>query len=197
MIMCHLQYRNCSLSDFSNWSEWVFHVNESRRYCENFTISKWREFVRMVQTGLLASDLPSHHPYWSVMIKRRDGLSLKNANTTRTPFEDYIVSQGFVCDNSSMGYDNYSGGYSSMGKIFDCYIHADGRRIYYGLHELHKPPTLISPRPNVRVYRDEPNRIAWEDCDDNMNVILQKYTPAEIFRAMYDRTIVLEVDLRT
>lgn len=69
--------------------------------------------------------------------------------------------------------------------------------IIFGLHEGGKPPTLISPRPRIEVKRIKEGNEVVEDeqCDDSMNVVLKNISHEEIFKAMYDRSIVIKIDL--
>jgi len=69
--------------------------------------------------------------------------------------------------------------------------------ICFGLHEVGKPPTLIYPRPRIEVKRiKEGNEIVKnEQYDDSMNVVLKDIPHEEIFKAMYDKSIVIKIDL--
>ena len=69
--------------------------------------------------------------------------------------------------------------------------------ICFGLHESGKPPTLISPRPRIEVNRikDGEKIVENEQYDDSMNVVLKDISHEEIFKAMYDRSIVIKIDL--
>ena len=74
----------------------------------------------------------------------------------------------------------------------------DGKgEICFGLHEVGKPPTLISPRPRIEVKRikDGKEVIENEQWDDSMNVVLKDIPHEEIFKAMYDKSIVIKIDL--
>ena len=66
--------------------------------------------------------------------------------------------------------------------------------ICFGLHEAGKPSTLISPRPRIRVLKN--NIILTEQNDDAMNIVLKEIEYEEIFKAMYDKSICFEFDLR-
>lgn len=61
--------------------------------------------------------------------------------------------------------------------------------IIFGLNERDKPATLIYPRPKMQT-GDIPTTCLGDDC---MNAALQQFSPEEIFQAMYDRSIVLQV----
>lgn len=69
--------------------------------------------------------------------------------------------------------------------------------ICFGLHEVGKPPTLISPRPRIEVtrIRDGKEVIENEQYDDSMNVVLKDVSHEEILKAMYDKSIVIKIDL--
>lgn len=74
------------------------------------------------------------------------------------------------------------------------------KEIVFGLHEHGKPPTLITPRPNIKVKRKEivdgvEQVVTYTELfDDSMNVALSKQTPEEIYNAMYNESIVFEYD---
>ena len=82
--------------------------------------------------------------------------------------------------------------FSTMSDLDIRYI-KDKIEIVYGLHEHGKPPTLIFPRPNIKVLREEGK--TDEEFDDNMNICLQKETPKDIFKAMFDKSITFTYDL--
>lgn len=69
--------------------------------------------------------------------------------------------------------------------------------ICFGSHEVGKPPTLISPRPRIEVMRikDGKEVIENEQYDDSMNVVLKDIPHEEILKAMYDKSIVIRIDL--
>lgn len=69
--------------------------------------------------------------------------------------------------------------------------------IIYGLHEKDKPPTLIQPRPKIKVKRKKEDNIVIEDeqYDDSMNITLQQIEYETIFKGMYDKSICFEFDL--
>ena len=69
--------------------------------------------------------------------------------------------------------------------------------IIFGLNESKKPPTLIYPRPRIEIKRIKEGKIITEGeyLDDSMNIVLNCVPHEEIFKAMYDNTIVLKVDL--
>ncbi len=64
--------------------------------------------------------------------------------------------------------------------------------IMWGLNELHKPPTLTYPRPNIRVIRQNGEfhlTILRQNFDDAMNLCLQRENHQDIYNALFDRTI--------
>lgn len=69
--------------------------------------------------------------------------------------------------------------------------------ICFGIHESGKPPTLVFPRPKIEIKRVINGQIVIEDeqLDDSMNIVLSKVNHNEILKAMYDKSIVLTVDL--
>lgn len=69
--------------------------------------------------------------------------------------------------------------------------------ICFGLHEVGKPPTLISPRPRIEVKRIREGKVVIENeqFDDSMNIVLLKIDFEDILKAMYDNSICFEFDL--
>jgi hypothetical protein len=69
--------------------------------------------------------------------------------------------------------------------------------ICFGLNEYGKPPTLISPRPRIEVRRikDGKEVIENEKYDDSMNVVLKEIPHEDILKAMYDKSVVIKIDL--
>lgn len=61
--------------------------------------------------------------------------------------------------------------------------------IVFGLSEFGKPPTLISPRPKIRINRD--GVTLNQTMDDVMNIVLMNFTPERIYDAMYSPNIIL------
>lgn len=63
--------------------------------------------------------------------------------------------------------------------------------IIYGLHLIGYPPTLISPRPKIRVSKIEGNCVETfnEKTDDAMNICLKEELPQDIYKAMFDKTL--------
>ena len=68
----------------------------------------------------------------------------------------------------------------------------DDLKIWWGLNEQSKPPTLCYPRPNIML------KIA--DCsfgnqfDDAMNICLKEESNEDIFKALFDKTIFFKYD---
>lgn len=75
------------------------------------------------------------------------------------------------------------------------------KEIVFGLREKDKPPTLISPRPRIRVKRfrtineKQIEVIENQDFDDSMNIVLSKIDFEDILKAMYDNSICFDFDL--
>jgi len=69
--------------------------------------------------------------------------------------------------------------------------------IVFGFEAIGKPPTLLQPRPNIRVKTTVNchglliEHVALQDECDAMLFILAKHTPKAVFEAIYDREIVL------
>lgn len=82
------------------------------------------------------------------------------------------------------------------GRICILYI-KDDREIYWGLSEHNKPPTLLYPRPNIEVVRKHPWGVVKETelWDDSMNMCLKKETSEDIYKAMYDDTVIFKYNL--
>jgi len=69
--------------------------------------------------------------------------------------------------------------------------------IIFGLNQFNKPPTLVSPRPRIRVKRVVNGDVVIQDesLDDSMNIALRLLPLDDIFNAMYDSSKILEIDL--
>lgn len=74
--------------------------------------------------------------------------------------------------------------------------------ICFGLREAGKPPTLICPRPKIRIQKTiikgsfKRDIIITEEWDDAMNIVLKEIEYEDIFKAMFDKSICFEFDLR-
>jgi hypothetical protein len=142
-----------------------------------------------------------------------------------TKFEQFLLDKGYIkhiLNCKTMKFEIAKGHtISTMANLDHRYIHntddnllqkiASGKsvmeedftyedrkgEICFGLHEAGKPPTLISPRPRIGVKRvkDGKEVLETEQWDDSMNVVLGKNPHEEIFKAMYDRGIVIKIDL--
>lgn len=69
--------------------------------------------------------------------------------------------------------------------------------IIYGYSYENKPPTLIYPRPRVIVCKYDTNGSIINDkfvSDDAVNLVLASVPPKEIFKALYDKSIVFNFD---
>lgn len=74
----------------------------------------------------------------------------------------------------------------------------DEIEIAYGLHEAHKPPTLIYPRPKIKMVINDDVfgfKTLNEQSDDAMNLCMQKEDHQLILKAMFDKNILFEYDL--
>lgn len=77
----------------------------------------------------------------------------------------------------------------------------DDIKIWWGLNELGKPPTLVAPRPKINLKIDTSkydgifirNSIC-EVFDDAMNVCLKKESPELIYKALFDNSIIFNYD---
>lgn len=75
----------------------------------------------------------------------------------------------------------------------------DDVSVIWGLSEYGKPPTLVYPRPNIKNKHvdNSPAKFCiggvFFNQDDDINKILSKYRNEEIYNAMFDKTILLEL----
>ena len=65
------------------------------------------------------------------------------------------------------------------------------------MNECEKPSTLISPRPRIEVKRIKEDKevLENEQYDDSMNVVLRDIPHDEILKAMFDKSIIIRIDL--
>jgi hypothetical protein len=142
-----------------------------------------------------------------------------------TKFEQMLLDKGylkFVLNCKTMKYEEATGHtISTMVNLDHRYFHssdtnvlqkiATGKsvmdedftwedregEICFGLHEAGRPPTLISPRPRIRIKRINEGRevVETEIRDDSMNIVLKEFQHEEIYKAMYDKSIFIELDL--
>lgn len=138
-----------------------------------------------------------------------------------TSFEQFLLDKGYIMfafDSKEMKYykpKNHT--ISTMVNLGHSYIHNSDsnlldkieqgksvmeddftwedrkNEIVFGLREKDKPPTLISPRPRLDIYRQ--GFTIREDRDDAMNIALSNFSNEEIFEAMYNKDISLELKL--
>jgi hypothetical protein len=137
-----------------------------------------------------------------------------------TSFENFLIEKGYI----RFAFDATKGKYyqpklyviSTMSNLGHLYIHESDvnllskikedksitpedrkNEIIFGLHEKDRPPTLIYPRPKIKVTRTKEDNIIIEDeqFDDSMNIVLQKENFNQILKAMYDKSICFEYDL--
>ena len=124
-----------------------------------------------------------------------------------TSFEQYLIGVGYkkhLFNNRTMN-DEPTNKHviSTMVNLDHRYIHDKHDQIIcFGLHEAEKPPTLKYPRPRIEVLRtsviDGVAVYSREDerFDDAMNLALRKEDPETIYRAIFDKSIVLKYDIR-
>lgn len=73
--------------------------------------------------------------------------------------------------------------------------------VCFGLYEVGKPPVLIHPRPRIKVKRikeiEGVDNVVIEDerFADSISVMLQSESNDDIFKAMFDTSIVFRYDL--
>lgn len=122
-----------------------------------------------------------------------------------TRFEQMLLDKGYIkhiLNCKTMKFEEAKGHtISTMVNLDHRYVHNTDenilRIICFGLHEAGKPPTLISPRPRIEVKRikDGKEIIENELYDDSMNVVLKNIPHEEIYKAMYDKSIIIRIDL--
>jgi hypothetical protein len=137
-----------------------------------------------------------------------------------TAFENFLIEKGYI----RFAFDAAKGKYyepklyviSTMSNLGHLYIHESDvnllskikedksitpedrkNEIIFGLHEKDRPPTLIYPRPRIKIKRTKEDKIIIEDeqFDDSMNIVLQKENFNQILKAMYNKSICFEYDL--
>lgn len=114
-------------------------------------------------------------------------------------FIQYIINKGYepnIYDHTTKSYKPITNEIiSSLGHVLFFYINKNDSSdiISYGLNEYGLPPTIVHPRPRIKVIRDEITE--REDRDSSMNIAIQKETSEDIYNAIYDRSIVFEYDL--
>ena len=142
-----------------------------------------------------------------------------------TSFENFLIEKGYIrfAFDTAKGkyYQPKLYVISTMSNLYHLYIHKsdvnllskikEGKstknnsitpedrknEITFGLHQQDKPPTLIYPRPRIKIKRTKEDNIIIEDgqFDDSMNIVLQKENFNQILKAMYDKSICLKYDL--
>jgi dynactin complex subunit len=122
-----------------------------------------------------------------------------------TKFEQFLLNKGYVkhkFNTKTMKIElSNENDISCMGNIDFRYYHVDDvnkeNAIIFGLHEKDKPVTLISPRPRLKVTRiiDNEKVIQNEIFDDSMNVAFSMIPNDLILIAMFNKNILLEIDL--
>lgn len=124
-----------------------------------------------------------------------------------TNFEEFLIEKGYVKyvynSKDKRYYKPKAHIISTMENICHIYIkdNKEEEKIVFGLSEKDKPPTLIYPRPRIRVkklinFNNELIQITQNEQEDNsMNIVLSKINFEETFKAMYDKSICFEFDL--
>lgn len=133
-----------------------------------------------------------------------------------TEFETYLVEKGYIRTLNGKKTDRYI--YSALKDV--CYTYVKGEdRILFGLNQKGYPPTLIHPRPRIKIkvkckpkHTKKGHTIYFyggvkkvfnktidsnileidENYDVAMNRALKKYTPEKIYEAINNRKIVLQ-----
>ena len=119
-----------------------------------------------------------------------------------TRFEQVLIGKGYVmhvmnCKTMKLEIPNRHI-ISTMINLDHRYIHPNKDEVVvFGLHQKGGPATLISPRPRIKVRRTIEDE-GWEmdeSHDDNMNVVLQQVDHEIIYKAMFDKSIVIDINL--
>lgn len=139
-----------------------------------------------------------------------------------TKLEKFLIGKGYnryrqFYNKKDMVYKLDESGYSfssiQEGHLDYRYVKDEdfSKQIIFGLVEMHKPPTLSYPRPQINIYRNltELGKKDWgfevtsksyyivsEIMDDSMNLCLKQESCEDIFKAMYDHSITFTYDLR-
>lgn len=125
-----------------------------------------------------------------------------------TAFEQYLIDNGwlkFIVTGRPGHYvrtDRHD--LSTIGNLDHRYFHKDdqavekiergeelnpddtARMIIFGLHECHKPPTLIRPRGNIRIF-ETINGVKWREhmvTDDDMNRLLDSTDHGHLLKVL-------------
>lgn len=116
-------------------------------------------------------------------------------------FEKYLIEKGYTPykKDKNLNYvkikDTSIGVYSSMADVCHFYKNGD-KEVIIGLNEYKHPPILIYPRPNGVVFREEDQIDNTTIQDWNMSAIFQNFSYDEIYEAMFDKSIKLELNLK-
>lgn len=110
-------------------------------------------------------------------------------------FERHLLENGYKAysrDFKNGGMKEANKYYSSIDKIDNRYVKDEDYKneIIYGLNERGNPPTLIYPRPRIKINGEEYNMIIGQD--DSMNMCLSRESNEDIYKALFDRTVVFE-----
>lgn len=116
-----------------------------------------------------------------------------------TNFEQCLINKGYKRYRYNVKTKEYeiakSYLLSSLGTLEYHYINDSGKHIIFGLSELNKPPTLISPRPNIKVYKtiNGIDGVLTNHSDDAMNIVLMNTDYDDIYKAMFDSNLVIKI----
>lgn len=138
-----------------------------------------------------------------------------------TDFEKYITDLGYVRCIGSIPTNNYC--YSTLRDIQYTYIKEDYTPIIFGLNQKGFPPTLIHPRPKIKMkIRSKPthtkqghtvyfyggtrkvvfNKTLKNDIieidelsDIAMNRVLEEESPEKIYKALKDNEIIFKYEI--
>lgn len=118
-------------------------------------------------------------------------------------FEEYIIDKGFIPHvyDKKDGWIPFKGitiSYSTYGPMYMCYKLED-LNIVYGLHEMGHPPTLISPRPKIkltRINKDDIPTITNELYDSTIDILFQKESVETIYNSLFNKDIAFEYTIK-
>lgn len=100
-------------------------------------------------------------------------------------FKTYRKVQGSYVENNINDFSTLQNGGIDVRYV------KDDIEIIWGLHEMNKPPTLISPRPNITVETKKDGKIIKINQlrDDAMNICLKEEKAEDIYKALFDKSI--------
>ena len=138
-----------------------------------------------------------------------------------TAFEQYLKDKGyikFVLNMKTRRFEKSTDhAISTMVNLDHRYIHKDDkeflehienntpltdipmdvreREIIFGLREADKPATLIYPRPQIQIFKEEGQEFINQNYDDAMNIVLSKVDFDTIFEAMFNDNKIIKLRL--